>query len=76
MLYRKLQELTGQSPHEFISSIRFKNAARLLLKGEYTISEVAYMVGFNDPRYFSRSFRQTFNKTPTEYIKNMSSLEG
>jgi len=70
MLYRKLQELTGQSPHEFISSIRFKNAARFLLSGEHTISEVAYMVGFNDPRYFSRSFRQTFNQTPSEYIKN------
>lgn len=70
MLYRKLQELTGQSPHEFTSSIRFKNAARLLLSGEHSISEVAYMVGFNDPRYFSRSFRQTFNQTPSEYIKN------
>jgi len=69
VLYRKLQDLTGHSPHEFMSSIKFKNAAGLLLKGEYSISEVAYMVGFNDPRYFSRSFRQSFNQTPTEYIK-------
>jgi AraC-like DNA-binding protein len=70
MLYRKLQELTGQSPHEFISGVKFKYAAQQLLSGEYTISEVAYMVGFNDPRYFSRSFRKKFNRTPTEYIKD------
>ncbi|MFP4367860.1 MAG: response regulator, partial [Bacteroidales bacterium] len=70
MLYRKLQELTGLSPHKFISYVRFKKAASLLKSGEYNISEVAFMVGFNDPRYFSRSFRKYYNMTPSEYIRD------
>jgi len=43
-------------------------AAKLLEKGQYNISEVAYAVGFNNPKYFSTCFSELFNKTPREYM--------
>jgi YesN/AraC family two-component response regulator len=47
--------------------VRVKRAAQLIESGEYTISQVTYMVGCNDPHYFSRIFKQRFGLTPTEY---------
>lgn len=67
MLYRKLKALTGLSPNEFIRSIRLKKACAFLRDGQYNVSEVAYMVGFNDPKYFSKCFKEEFGKTPTEF---------
>jgi len=69
-LYRKLKSLTGLSPSEFIKNIRMKHACAMLEKGSGNISDVAYSIGFNDPRYFSTCFRQEFGITPTEYFKN------
>ncbi|MDR1200931.1 MAG: response regulator [Tannerellaceae bacterium] len=71
MLYRKLKALTGLSPNEFIRSIRLKKACVLLSEEQYNISEVAYKVGFNDPKYFSNCFKKEFGKTPSEYQKNI-----
>jgi len=68
-LYRKLKSLTGLSPSEFIKNIRMKHACAMLEKGSGNISDVAYAIGFNDPRYFSTCFRQEFGITPTEYFK-------
>lgn len=66
-LHRKLKSLTGMSPGEFIRNIRLKHAAMLLLRNAGNVSEVAYSVGFNDSKYFSRSFKAEFGLTPTEY---------
>ena len=66
-VYKKIFALTGKTPLAFIRDIRMKRAAQLLEKTTLTISEVAYEVGFNNPKYFSKSFKETFNKLPSEY---------
>ena len=68
-LYRKLQAITGQSPTDFVKTIRLKKAAQLLLENRYTIVEVAYTVGFNTPSYFTRVFKEQFGITPTQYLE-------
>jgi len=67
VFFKKLKSLTGLAPIEFIREVRVKRAAQLIEAGEYTISQVTYMVGCNDPRYFSRIFKQRFGVTPSEY---------
>jgi signal transduction histidine kinase/ligand-binding sensor domain-containing protein/DNA-binding response OmpR family regulator len=67
-LYKKLLALTGKTPIEFIRSIRLKRAAQLLEKAQMTVSEVAYEVGFNSPKSFSKYFKTEFNTSPSSYI--------
>jgi signal transduction histidine kinase/ligand-binding sensor domain-containing protein/DNA-binding response OmpR family regulator len=67
-LYKKLLALTGKSPLDFIKTIRLKRAAQLLEKSQYNISEIAYEVGFNNPKYFARTFRKEFGVLPSEYV--------
>ena len=66
-LYRKVKALTGMSPSKFILNIRLKQACSLLLSKVANVSEVAYKVGFSDPKYFSSSFKKEFGMTPSEY---------
>jgi signal transduction histidine kinase/ligand-binding sensor domain-containing protein/CheY-like chemotaxis protein/AraC-like DNA-binding protein len=68
LLHKKLSLITGQSATDFITSIRIKKAAALLFEGHITVSEIAYKVGFNDPKYFSRCFKLQMGKTPSEYL--------
>ena len=68
-LYRKIKQLTDLSPNEFIRTIRLKKSAQLLKTKKYNVSEVATMVGFNDPLYFSRCFKKQFNYSPSSLIK-------
>lgn len=68
-LYKKLMAITGKSPIEFIRIIRLKRGAQLLEKSQMTISEVAYEVGFNSPRYFSKYFEEEYGVLPSVYIK-------
>jgi YesN/AraC family two-component response regulator len=65
-VYKKLLALTGKTPLEFIRSFRLKRAAQLL-EGNLTIAEVAYQVGFNNPKYFSKFFKAEFNMLPSAY---------
>ncbi len=65
-LYRKLKALTGKTPSQFIRTLRLKKAMQLLKTSESNISEIAYEVGFSDPNYFSRMFKQEFGKVPGE----------
>lgn len=67
-LYRKVQSLTGKSPLEFIRSIRMKRAAQLLEKSGMSVAEVAYEVGFNNPKHFTKFFKEEFALTPSQYI--------
>ncbi|WP_243751570.1 two-component regulator propeller domain-containing protein [Niastella caeni] len=69
-LYKKLLALTGKSPLDFIKTIRLKRAVQLLEKSQYTISEIAYEVGFNNPKYFARTFKKEFGVLPSEYTAN------
>ncbi|MDE5417372.1 ATP-binding protein [Labilibaculum sp. DW002] len=68
-LYRKIKELTDLAPNEFIRTIRLKKSAQLLKGKRYNVSEVATMVGFNDPLYFSRCFKKQFGYPPSKLIK-------
>ncbi|SHH62010.1 Signal transduction histidine kinase [Wenyingzhuangia marina] len=68
-LYRKITQLTDMSPSEFIRTIRLKKSAELLQTKNYNVSEVANMVGFNDPLYFSRCFKKQFGVAPSTLIK-------
>ena len=67
-LHRKMKELTGISPSEFIRNIRLEQAARLLKERKVNVSQVAYTLGFNTLGTFSKVFKQHFGQTPTEYI--------
>ena len=71
-LYRKIKATTNLGPNEFIRNIRLKKACELLENRENTISEIAYMVGFNDAKYFTYCFKKEFKKTPSEYQYELS----
>lgn len=66
LLHLKLKKLANLNASDFIKTIRLQKAAELLKEG-LTVSEVAFQVGFNDPNYFSRSFKKKFDVTPSEY---------
>lgn len=68
-LYRKIKTMTGLPPNEYIRNIRLKHACQMLKDKSRNISDVAYSVGFTDPRYFATCFKTVFNTTPTEYQK-------
>ena len=65
--FKKLKSLTGLAPVEFLKEVRIQRAAQLIETGEYHFSEITYMIGINDPRYFSRCFKQKFGMSPREY---------
>lgn len=67
VFFNKLKSITGLSPVEFIREIRIKRAAQLLEDRKYNITEVTYMVGMNDSRYFAKCFKNTYGVTPSEY---------
>lgn len=71
-LYRKIKALTNQTTIEFIRSVRLKRAAQLLTRNEFTVTEVAYMVGFSDVDYFRKWFKTEFGSTPRDYAASQS----
>lgn len=66
-LYKRLLSVTGSTPSEFIRTIRLRHAEALLREGKFNVSEVAYMVGFNNPRYFSKYFAEAYGMYPSQY---------
>lgn len=69
IFYRKVRGVTGYTPKEYLRIMRMKKAAELLSTQKYTVSEVTYMVGINDPFYFSRCFKSQFGISPSGYQK-------
>ncbi|ODT56423.1 MAG: hypothetical protein ABS72_01745 [Paludibacter sp. SCN 50-10] len=67
--YKKILSLTDKTPSEFIRFIRLRRAADLLGKSQLFVNEVAYQVGFNDPKYFRKYFKEEFGLSPNEYKK-------
>ena len=67
LLYRKVKQMTGKTPVEFIRHIRMQRAALLLRDGRFSVSEVMYMVGFSNASYFSKVFQKTYGITPNDY---------
>ncbi len=68
-LYKKILSLTGKTPIEFIRVIRLKRAAQLLKGSQLTISEIAYKVGFNNPKYFTKYFKEEFGVLPSLFAQ-------
>ena len=66
-LYKRLLSITGLTPSEFIRNIRLRHAEQLLRQSQRSVSEIAYQVGFNNPRYFSRYFSEMYGVTPSVY---------
>ena len=69
-MYRKVKQLTGQSPVEIIRVTRLKKAERLLKTTQMTVSEISYDVGFSSPSYFSKCFKDYFGCQPGEVREN------
>ncbi|MCX2678656.1 ATP-binding protein [Galbibacter sp. EGI 63066] len=68
--YRKINSLTGCNPSGFIRNVRLKYASEQLLKGTYSVKEVAFMCGFNSSAYFSKTFRELFGMAPNEFVES------
>ncbi len=68
-IYRKIKQLTGLSPVEYIKSIRMKKAAMLLSQNKFSIAEAMYMVGFSNHSYFAKCFQAEFGKTPKQFTE-------
>jgi AraC-like DNA-binding protein len=66
-LYKRLLSVTGTTPSEFIRTIRLQHAEQLLRQSQQGVSEIAYQVGFNNPRYFSKYFTEMYGVTPSQY---------
>jgi signal transduction histidine kinase/AraC-like DNA-binding protein len=68
-LHRKIKELTGLPPVDFLRNYRLNKAAQLLRQNNLTVSEIAYQSGFSSPAYFAKCFKSVYDLTPTEYCK-------
>jgi len=71
VLFRKTKMLTGLSVIDLIRNVRLKKAEMLLKQKKLSISEIAFTVGFSDPKYFSKSFRNQYGKPPTQYLQEL-----
>ncbi len=71
-LFRKFKAITGCTPSEYIKAVRLQHAADILESGKQSIADVAYMVGFSDPKYFSNCFSEKFGMTPSQYAKKQT----
>ena len=72
-LYRKLKQSTDISPNDWIRNLRMKQAVQLLCKKEMNVTDVAYAVGYSDPKYFSKCFKTIYGMSPTAYVKATAS---
>ncbi|MFW5707089.1 MAG: hybrid sensor histidine kinase/response regulator transcription factor, partial [Bacteroidota bacterium] len=71
-LYRKIKALTGLTPHGLIKNYRLKKARQLIAEGNYPVSDIIFMTGFNNRTYFYRSYKEAFGETPSEINKTQS----
>lgn len=69
-LFRKFKAITGCSPSEYIKMFRLQYAATMLASGKYSVADVAYQVGYSDPKYFSSCFAEKYGMSPSQYAKS------
>tara|TARA_R110000868_G_scaffold93190_1_gene258062 strand:- start:27278 stop:31375 length:4098 start_codon:yes stop_codon:yes gene_type:complete len=74
-IYRKFQALTGKKIVDFVRTMRLKKAAILIADCNYSVSEAAFLVGFNDPKYFSKCFKKEFGKNPRRLKGRIDGIE-
>lgn len=65
--YKKMVKITGKKPIEFIRTIRMKRARQLLAESQLQVAEIAYMLGYNSPKVFSKHFKEEFGVSPSEF---------
>lgn len=68
--YTRIKEATGLPPSDFIRQFRIRHALKLLDRGDMGIAEVAFAVGFTDPKYFTKCFKAEMQMTPTQYVQS------
>jgi signal transduction histidine kinase/DNA-binding response OmpR family regulator len=68
--YKKFKSLTSMAPIEFVRDMRLQRARQYLDAGGNNVSDVAYMVGFNNPKYFSTCFKEKYHLSPSDYLKS------
>jgi len=66
VLYRKIRSLTGMTVNDFVKTVRFSEAKKLLESGAYNVSEVATLIGYDSSRHFSNEFKKVFGQNPSE----------
>lgn len=66
--YRKITSITGQNPSNFIRTVRLKYASELLLQNQYSVKEITHMCGFNSSAYFTKTFKELYSVTPTQFV--------
>lgn len=71
MVNKKMQALTGQPIGQFMKSYRLNVAHKMIQEstGDFNVSEIAYAVGFNDPKYFTKCFKEFFGYLPSSLLK-------
>ncbi len=74
--YEKLKSLVGTSPSDFLRQLRMQRAQDLMTRSTMNVSQVAYAVGFTDPKYFTRCFRKATGVSPTEYREQHREIRG
>ncbi len=67
VFYGKMKSIVGMTPIDFVRHMRMQRAEELIVRSDYTFSQIAYMVGFSAPKYFSKSFKKETGMTPSEY---------
>ena len=70
-LYKNLKRITDMSTTEYVRYVKLNEAVQLFKQNKYTIEQVTFMVGFSDTKYFRKCFRAVFDKSPSEYIKEL-----
>ena len=71
-LHRKILAITGQAPGEFVRLTKLKHAAKLLIGGKLSVTQIAYEIGFSSPSQFTRAFTKQFNCLPSEYSSKIN----
>ena len=69
-LYRKISRITRKTPIEFIRIIRMQRAQQMLAESQLQVAEVAYKLGYNTPKTFTKHFKMVFGTSPSEYIRS------
>jgi AraC-like DNA-binding protein len=75
-LFSKIKGITGQTPNDFIITVKLKKAAAMLTNNpEYNISDITYMLGFSSPKYFAKCFKEQFGVPPSAFRKTEEIVE-
>ena len=72
VFYEKIRHLVGVSPSDFLRQVRMQRAQQLIARSKMTVSEIAYSIGFTDPKYFTKCFKKVTGMTPSEYREKES----